>query len=471
MFSSAFCNQLLNLWKLALPLMLSSLSGMAMVFIDRLILARHSLEAHNIAVEATNVGWAFLAAISALAGISQVFVSQNAGAGTYKNIGKPVWQMIWLSLASTIIFFAISIKCPEWIFGSEESCALKRSYFTYMIYFAPLHGLFAALTGFYIGLNRPIIPTCLVIGGNLINALLCYPLVFGVEGYIDSYGAMGAIIATCAAVTVQAVFLLCGFLSQRNRIEYGTDQWKINIPTLRKAITIGFPNAFFNILEITGWALFYKMMSSLSEDHLTVAGIVQNILILSFFFNEGMSRAIIAQAGHAIGAQQLDKIPQILKAGFFSVTIFCIILGFCLFCGYDSLIGLFLKNMSEEQANTIYYALVFGCVNAVIYKYFEGIRMIVAGALIAAADTVFLLTAGVACVWLGMVIPVYFFVYKTGGSIEKALTICSLYTLVAAIVYLWRFYSKAWMRSAQLVDHDTKNFESQNFNLENEIKC
>ncbi len=471
MFNTSFCKQLFSLWKLAFPLMLSSLSGVAMVFIDRLILAHHSLESHNVSVEATNIGWAFVAAISTLAGITQVFVSQNAGAGSYKNIGKPVWQMIWLSIASFFVFFAISFKCPEWIFGVEESCATKREYFSYMICFAPLSGLFAALSGFYIGLKRPIFPTILVIGGNFLNAFLCYVLVFGVEGYIKSYGVVGAAIGTSMAVLVQVIFLFWGFLSQKNRILYGTDQWKINFTVLKKSFTVGFPNAFFNILEITGWALFYRMMAALSEEHLTVAGIVQNILILSFFFNEGMSRAIVAQTGHAIGAQKFDDINKILKAGFLSVTIFILLLAGTLFFTYDTLISLFLKNISEEQSGVIYSALVFGCINAVIYKYFEGIRMIVAGALIAAADSVFLLTAGIACVWLGMVAPIYLFVYRTGGSIEKALALCSCYTLIAATIYLWRFYSKAWLNKAQLVEQDTNHGSSQKFNYEKEVKC
>ncbi|MBA3239056.1 MAG: MATE family efflux transporter [Parachlamydiaceae bacterium] len=454
MLQTSFYNQLLSLWKLALPLMLSSLSGVAMVFVDRLILARHSLEAHNISVEATNIGWAFIAAIGTLAGITQVFVSQNAGAGSYKNIGKAVWQMIWLSLASFIMFFALSFKCPEWIFGGDESCALKREYFSYMIYFAPFTGMFAALSGFYIGLKRPLFPTILVIGGNLLNGFLTYALVFGVEGYVKPYGVIGAVMGTGLTVIVQVVFFLCGFLSQKNRLQYGTDQWRLDIPLLKKSFSIGFPNAFFTILEITGWALFYKMMAALSEEHLTVAGIVQNILILSFFFNEGMSRAIVAQTGHAIGAKQFDKINDILKVGFFSVTIFAIVLAITLFFTYETLIGLFLKDMSNEQRNMIYSALVFGCINTVIYKYLEGIRMITAGALIASADSKFLLTAGIACVWLGMVMPIYLFVYRTEGSIEKALALCSFYTFGAAIIYLWRFYSKAWLHKAHLVEQN-----------------
>lgn len=53
---------------------------MAMMFVDRLLLARFSLEAHNIAVEAVNLGWAFQNGWISLAAISQIFVAQYVGA-------------------------------------------------------------------------------------------------------------------------------------------------------------------------------------------------------------------------------------------------------------------------------------------------------------------------------------------------------------------------------------------------------
>ena len=94
-----------QLWMVALPLIMSSLSSMAMLFVDRLVLARLTLEAHNAAVEATNLGWAFLIGWSSLASVTQIFVAQNNGAGQRQLLGHPVWQMIWLGVFSVFIFF------------------------------------------------------------------------------------------------------------------------------------------------------------------------------------------------------------------------------------------------------------------------------------------------------------------------------------------------------------------------------
>ena len=95
---------------------------------------------------------------------------------------------------------------------------------------------------------------------------------------------------------------------------------------------------------------------------------------------------------------------------------------------------------------------MFGLINAVIYKYLEGIRLSIGGALIAAADTKFLLVSGSSAIWIFMVIPIYFFVYKNNGSIEMALVFCSFYTLAAAILYFWRFRRGKWLQKANIVE-------------------
>ncbi len=179
-----------GIWRLgliALPLIISSLSGMAMLFVDRLVLARYTLEAHNAAVEATNLGWAFLTGWSSLASVTQIFVAQNYGAGQRQLLGRPVWQMIWLGLFSVLIFSPIAFWGPNIFFGIDDTYEMQRTYFFWMLLFGPSHGLFFALAGFFIGQGRTFLIGSVVFIGNLINSVLCYVLVFGWEGYFSFY--------------------------------------------------------------------------------------------------------------------------------------------------------------------------------------------------------------------------------------------------------------------------------------------
>jgi MATE family multidrug resistance protein len=447
-----------QLWIIALPLIMSSLSGMAMLFVDRLVLAHFTLEAHNAAVEATNLGWAFLTGWSSLASVTQIFVAQNNGAGQRHLLGHPVWQMIWLGLLSVLVFCPLALWGPTLFFGEDESFEMQRSYFFWMLLFGPSHGLFAALCGFFIGQGKTIITSSAVIAGNIINSILCYLFIFGWEGIFSALGVTGAAIATDMAVVAQVLILSCAFFKRSNRENFGTSEWKWNPALLKKCMRVGLPSAFFSLLEVAGWAIFYKMMVVLGKNHLTVAGIVQNILILFNFFGDGLSRAVATISGNALGAKHPGILFKLVRSGFILMTGFALCFALLLWLTHQFIIDWFLDSASASEQALLFSSLIFGLGNAVIYKYLEGIRLVISGALNAAADTLFLLICGSCSIWLFMVIPIYLFVFRQAGSIEMALGLCSLYTLLAASLYAWRFYSKAWQKNASLVSNDSIPF-------------
>jgi len=432
------------------PLMLSSLSGMAMLFFSRMILACYSIEAHNAAVEATNLGWAFIAGWGSLASIVQVFIAQHYGAQNYSLLGRFAWQMIWLSLLSSLVFIPGAIWGPEFFF-KDAQCDMQRSYLFWMLICGPLHVLFAALSGFFVGQGKVKLIIIVDVVGNFLNCLICYLAVFGLATYLKPMGIIGAAIATNIALVIQVLMLAVVFFNSSNREEYGTKNWQFDYSLLSQCVRVGLPNSIFSVLEVSGWAIFYSMMASLGDKHLTIAGIVQNVLILFNFIGEGLSRSVSVLCGNAIGEGKVKDVFKYVHSGFLLMTFFALILGAGLFFSKEILAQHFLSTLSDVQQQAYYPALVFGLINVVIYKYLEGIRLVMGGALTAAADTFFLLIGGSFSIWLFMVIPIYQFVYVPGRSIEAALTVCSIYTLIAASLYAWRFYYRSWGKSVSLV--------------------
>lgn len=433
---------------IAFFLMLSSLSGMAMMFIDRLMLAKFSLEAHNAIVEISNFGWMFQSGLTSLTSISQIFVSQYYGAGKNHLLSRPVWQMIWFSTFTFVFFIPLALFGSNFFFDDK----IKNSYFFLLLLFVPIQGIFATLSSFFIGQKKFNLILIVVILGNIINSVLAYCFIFGIEGLIPSFGAIGAIIATNSALALQVSILFFMFWKKSKKYEKNFNQhYNVNFPLLKQCIQTGFPNALFSIIEALGWSSFYLMMASLSNMHLTVAGIIQNVLILSYFFGDGLRKAVSTLTGNAIGAQRLDTISKIVKSASILMIFFCIALGCFLWLMKDVLIECFLSDLSEDEKTLLYPALLFGLANAVIYKYLEGIRLYLWGVFNAASDTKFLLLSGAISVWVFMVLPVYFFVLRQEGSIEQAFAICSFYTLASAIIFIWRYKSKLWLKNANLI--------------------
>lgn len=442
---------------IAVPLMICSLSGMLMLFFNRLLLANYSLEDHNAAVEATNLGWAFIAGWTSLVSVVQVFVSQHFGAKQYQDLGRFVWQMIWLSLFSSFFFIPAALWAPRIFF--DHSANIQQKYLYWMLLFGPLHVLYTALSCFFVGQQKVKLVIFVDVVGNVLNCSLCYLFVFGTP-YSAPLGAIGAIFSTNLSVIFQVILLGIIYLQPYNLLCCGTKYWQLDCSLIFQCMRIGFPNALFGMLEFAGWSAFYMMMASSSEKHLTITGIIQSVLILVSFLGEGLARAVCISCGCAIGKKDIKSIHHYVYGGMILMTFCAFCLAVALWIMQDSIAKWFLSSLDQQQYNHLYPILTFGLLNVVIYKLLEGIRLVFSNVLVAATDTFFLLITGALSIWALLVLPTYHFVLHLNGTVELALMICTGYMFVGMCVYGGRFYSNRWMKNVTL--HPLCNALKQN---------
>lgn len=433
-----------ELWTISLPLMLSSLSAMLMLFVDRLLLAHYSTEAHNAAVNATTLGWALIYGWIVLANISEVFVSQYNGANRKERLGEPVWQMIWLSLASIIFFLPLALWGGGWIYGNDSSLSLEKNYFELMMLFGPSFPLFASLCGFFVGQGKTRLITILAVVANVANAGLDVVLIFGIDGWIEPLGIKGAAIATSSCTLMESIALLFIFLNDSNRKNHGTGHFFFKFSSFWQCVRIGFPGAIFVSVELFGFAVFYAMMTQLGEKYITIVGICQSILILFYFFSEGINKGASTIAGNLIGAKRSWIIPKVLLAGLRLHILFFVVMLICFTLGIDLVVKGFLPQATPQFIASIHDSLMLCIFMILVYMFFEGIRFLLAGVLTAAGDTFFLLIGGSLSVWVLMVLPVYLIVLKGKAPVEMATGICVFYSMSASLIYFWRILDGKW---------------------------
>jgi MATE family multidrug resistance protein len=439
-----------ELWVLSFPLMLSSLSVMAMLFVDRLMLANYSPEALMAAVSASTTAWAFIFACTVIGSISQVFVAQYNGAGLKEKFGEPVWQMIWFSLVVTLFFVPFGYFGAQLFFPEQP---LHSGYFKWMIIFGSSYPLYSALCGFFIGQGKTRLITALALVANFVNAGMDYVLIYGIEGISPSYGVEGAAIATSGSSIFQVIILAALFLNKKNRAEHKTGDYRLKWPMLKQCLKIGIPSGLFCGCEIGGWAAYYWMLGSISAKHLIVGGITQSVVILCYFFSEGINKGAATVAGNLIGAKQYDLVPKVLKNGMKLIGAFFVFLciGYVLF--NNEITELFLHSARQEAGwdHSIDSSLRICLLLSMVYMLFEGIRLLLTGLLTASGDTRFLLIGGTVATWGFLVLPVYALVVRSSGSIEYANLICVGYSALASLIYLLRFYTSSW-RERNLIE-------------------
>ncbi|WP_237753953.1 MATE family efflux transporter [Parachlamydia acanthamoebae] len=137
-----------EVWKTSLPLMFSWLSVVLMTFVDRLYLAHYSTDALNSTVTSGTIAMAFTYGLQTLCEMGGVLVAQYNGAQRYDQIGKVIWQVLWITLGSFVFFIPLSFFGGDILFGNSSQGALEKEYFSKLVLFGPALGLIGSISGF-----------------------------------------------------------------------------------------------------------------------------------------------------------------------------------------------------------------------------------------------------------------------------------------------------------------------------------
>ena len=445
-----------ELWSISMPLMISTLASLFMIFTDRIFLAHYSLAALNASVNAGTLAWALMIGVGMITAMSEIFVAQYNGAKQYSRLGIPVWQMIWFSFFSLAFFIPVAIWGAPLFFQGSLYAEMEIEFFRWLMFFGPSYALMTTFSGFFIGRGKTKMLVWLAVGANMINIGLDRALIFGIPGLIPEMGVRGAAIATCFGYMFEASMLAILFLSKENRQLYGAGAYKIDWTEMKKCLKVGFPQGIFCCLEVFGWAVFYWLMTALSEMHITISSICQSFTILLSFFCDGLSRGAAAVAGNLIGAKRRQFVSKVLKSGVVLLIIFNCIVGIFLVLDPDDTVRfLFLEEGSKVQVDPLFQGALRVClVFAFLYLFFEGIRWLLSGLLIAAGDTMFLLIAGSLSVWFFLLGPVYLIVVRQNLSVEYAWAMAAIYSALLLSLYWFRFKWGAWQKIDLIVDEN-----------------
>jgi MATE family multidrug resistance protein len=426
-----------EMWSLSFPLMLSYISSYLTLFIDRCFLAYYSLDALNAAVNSSTLYWAFIGGANVMAAMAERNVAQSYGAGEKKHLGEPVWQMIWFSLFTALIFFPLGTWGTDLFYADKPT---EAGYFRWMMSFAPLQPLSCALMTFFIGRGRIRWIVHLAVFTTLLNAILDYLLIFGVKGWIPEMGVKGAAIASTGGLFFQVTVLVIFFLRKHNRIACGTNQWRFNKEAFWKSCRVNLPPAVLYNMELIGWSVFYSMMTSAGYIHITVSSLCQSLILLFSFIGEGLCRGASILANNYLGAGKNKLLWQVFKsAGWILLSIFALQL--IVFCINPEI---FIRGLMPHQEEMVLLSrsLVLCLILVLFFLLMQSFQWVLAGLLYATGEGLFVMLSGVASMGIVLVLPVYLLVVHKAHSVEMAWTLVVMYSLCCTLIYLFRFKNR-----------------------------
>lgn len=434
-----------ELWAISYPLMLSALSGTIMLFIDRLVLARYATESMNAASAASMFFFIVQFGTISVAAIAEVFVGQYNGSKQSLRVSEPVWQMIWFSCLTVLIFWPLAYFAPNYVIPAnyvEEG----SGFLSILLIFGPLFPLNAALSAFFIGQGKTSIVTKAVVVGSLVTLILDCLLIFGIPGLVPEMGTTGAGIATGFGQLTGSLMLIGLFLAKTNRLIYFTHKPKWNPALFIDCLKIGLPSSIGHIIAITGWMFLIFVLSDASAEHLTILTITQAIWALFSFITDGLQKGVTAIASNHIGARKSQKIHDVLTTSFK----LCLVLLFFMAIPLLVFPGIFVQAFLAEGVTTLapsFMPIVEISLGWLWFAFcFDLLAWSISGVLTAGGDTRFIMVANGIGTWVFGIAPIYYFVYLQGFSpVWVNILVSSQMILIAGMFYL-RYKANYWQK-------------------------
>ena len=401
-FSSLKKVSTFDVFKISLPMMISSLSSHLMLVMDQLILANFSIEAMTGASSASVWCSALQCAAMSITMVAGAFAGNYNGAKKYSLAGVPVWQMIWFAIA----LFAISIPLSYTVGQYCVPTHLQEyglPYFRILMFCTPITGVYYALSAFFVSIGKGKVVTFSVIFSNVVNFAADIVLVFGFFGIESFKGSVGAAIGTVLAWLTNVSILFTLFLRYDIRTKYSTFDFRLRFPILKQCLKLGIAGGVGHIFEMLAWSILYYMLADLGKEIAMIQSIAVSVNIMLAFVVSGLEKGMMAITANLLGAKLKHLISSAMSKGLVIHIVFCSALSFLFFFFPEVITDIFVKfEVSQEVLDSTHFVL------RLVWTYFllDGFCWVVAGVIEAGGDINYTMLTIAFYLWIIAAIPV-----------------------------------------------------------------
>jgi len=429
-----------EIWAISWPLMLGLCSSSFMMFADRLYLAHFSVVSMNAMAVGGLACFLFLVLPFSICQITEVFVGRYHGQERNDQVGKPIWQIIWIAFMAWPVLALISRLLGNLTFGRES---LEYEYFVTMLDFCPAFMISVGIMGYFIGIGKTKVISYATILSNLLNILLAPLFIYGSK-FAPSLGIKGAAIATGLAQGFQALFLLTLCLQKRWRDKFQTHKITFDLPLIKEMLSFGVPSGIGRLMEVLAFLIFFKIITLAGVNELTCATMVQCFYLLAVFCVDGISKGVTTVISNLVGAKNEHLIPKVLQSGIKVHTLVTAIMtlicfGFCEW--------IFSHILQKEEVGllgdplfswSLKIALGWMC----LFFLLDGFAWIYSGHLLALGDTKYIMNVTSVVHWFTYVLPTYLCVVNLGTGAATGWALMVVDGVVMVSLLWWRSSKK-----------------------------
>jgi MATE family multidrug resistance protein len=433
--------------QISLPLIISTGFWTLQMTLDRVMLSRHDSAEVGAAQIAVMVFWTVFALLYNTSQYSATFVAQYLGAERPERVGPVIWQSLYFSLISGVVFVLVLWPASGWIVGlaghSPQMQDLEVTYLQCLTFSALPMAVMASVASFFMGRSKTSVVMLLNGVGLVVNVVLNYAWIYGHWGFPEM-GIAGAGWATVASSSVSALLGLALMLSPKYQAQYAIlSGWRFDPPLFLRLMRFGLPSGLQWALDGLAFSIFSIFIGKMGDVELAANSIAFAINLLAFLPPMGIGQAVAVHVGQRLGETRPDLAERSTYMGFALGWIYMTFMGLTFVCFPTLYVAAFESQNNPEQWSQVAVMVPILLRFAAVFCLFDSLNMVFSFALKGAGDTRFVSIVSLALAWTFVVPPAYF-IWRYDLGIYWAWASVTMYVVALAAVLLFRFRQGKW---------------------------
>ena len=435
---------MVELLRLALPMVVSQGTFAVMIFTDRYFMSQID-PIHMAAALGGGVASFFsFCFFIGLFSYANALVAQYLGAGETEKCPKVVTQGIIMTVMSapflTLITFLV-VGIFEGMGHEPAQVDLERTYYLILMSGVLITLAKVCISSYFAGIGRTRVVMICDVFGLVINVPLCYVMVFGKLGF-PALGIVGAGVSTVVSTIVAFVLFVAFYFGKEHRDRFAVlRSFSLDVNILRRFWRLGFPSGLELFLNVAAFNLFLLMFQSYGVAEGAAAAIVFNWDILSFVPMIGLNVGIISLIGRFVGARDMARVNEVMTAAFVVALAYAVVLATVYSMFRYPLVEVFAPPSGDFSA--IRELSAFMMIGLSSYVLADGVILVSGGILRGAGDTRWLMVASVSLHWAMLVAQFFIIrVFELGPKVSWIGFV--VLVLAIALVYALRLKSGRW---------------------------
>jgi MATE family multidrug resistance protein len=439
-----------ELFRLALPMVVSQGAFALMMFADRFFLSRIS-PTHMAAAMGGSVSfWVCLCFFNALAAYGNALVAQYFGRRELGRCPQVVTHGLLLALASQPLLWILAAPAAGvfTLMGhAPELVELERPYFMIFMSGSLVFLVKSVFAAYFSGIGRTRVVMIADVTGVLLNIPLSWALIFGRAG-LPELGIVGAAAGTLIAAGLSIGVYLLFYLNPIHAARFSVRDSLVYSPGLmRRYMRLGLPSAFELLVAMGTFNVFLLLFQSYGVTAGAAMAIVFSWDMLSFVPLMGLNIAVMSLIGRAVGARDISRANEVISAGFFIAVCYAGTLAVVFVLFREPLVGVFATPGGNASA-----VLALGApmmVGMGTYLVADGLILVSGGVLRGAGDTRWLMITSIIVHVLMLLVQLLVILYWQLSPLASWWVFVGT-LLVNAMIYLWRVLGVRWRQPERL---------------------